>query len=139
MSRYCAECATAETSSVNVHTELNHFVSRYHLALVFGVWLSCVRQIVSRIYLRRTHCRVGRVHHDVLSVYFLQYALSVFFVRFLFNVSEVFRLKLLVVQAFFVRVQHNVVSLDTFWYICFLAKIGYLWYFLDVLNVSATL
>ena len=97
---------------MNVHRELNHLVGRYGLAAILGVGESRVGEVEGRIELGGRHRGVGRIHHDILLADALQQSVGMHHVRLLFDVSEVFGLRPLVAQTFFVAVQHDVVVGD---------------------------
>ena len=93
---------------MDVDGELNHVVSRNALALVFGVRLTCVRQIERCVELLGSHGRVGWINDHIASVNPLQQALGVHHVGLLLHILEVLGLSLFVLHALLVRVEYDV-------------------------------
>ncbi len=69
MCRDCAESAAAETAPVEVDAVAYHFVGRYHLALVAGMWQTGIGQVERRVDLALRHCRQHGVDFDCLVAY----------------------------------------------------------------------
>ena len=124
---------------MNIHTVFNHLVGRDCFSTIFRVWFTCVRQVISRIYLLCCHCRVGWINNGINVVNSLQNTLCVFLVRLLFYVLKVLSLILLVVQARFMRMKNDVIIFYTIWNICFFTEIDGLWNMLQVFDVSTFL
>ncbi len=103
-----AEGASAETSAVDIDRMLDHVVGRNALAFVFRVGQTGVGQVEGGIDFLGRHGRIGRIDDDKTAVDFLQQATGLHLVGLLFDVPEVLGLRLLVAQAFFVRMQHDV-------------------------------
>ena len=85
----CAECASSETSAVDIHRVLDHVVSRNALPLVFGVGESGVWQVKGGVQLLGSHRRIGWIYHGVLAVDSLQQPLCVHLVRLLLYMPDV--------------------------------------------------
>ena len=137
MGRDGAESAAAEAASVNVHTVLDHLVGRDRLPAVLRVRFTCIRQVVGRIYLFRGHRGVGGIHDCIDVVDGLQDALCMLLVGLLLDILEILCLVLLIVQAGFVRMKHNVFLLDSPGNIRFLAEVNGLRDILQVFDAHA--
>ena len=109
MSRDCTESTAAKTSAVDIYGVLNHFVCRNTLSIILGMRKTCVWKTEHIVHLFRCHWRIRRIHYNILAACFLQQTLCVYLIRFFFDVAEVFCLGFLVLQAFLVRVKHDVV------------------------------
>ena len=102
--------AASETSAVEAYGEFNHFVCRYALAFVLGVWQTGVGEVERVVELVLCKWLVGRVDYGKPSVYLLDDALGCIFVGLFLYMSEVFCLRFLVAQTFFVAVEDKVVG-----------------------------
>ena len=103
-----AEGTSPETSAMEVDGELNHIEGRDALAFVFGMRQTGIGQVERHIQLALRHRRVGRIHHHGAVASVLQDACSLVLVRFFLDEAEVLGFLLLVAQAGFVRVEHDV-------------------------------
>ena len=92
--------------------ELNHFVGRNALSLVFWMRQTCVRKVEGEVKLILCHGLIRRKDHGILIPHLLHDALCFVFVRFLLNVSEILRLKQFVLQTFLMRMKNDVVGFD---------------------------
>lgn len=108
MGRDGTERASTETSAMQRHGEFYHLVGRYRLAAVFRMRQSGVGKIVGRVEFLGCHWRVRRINHNILTVNGLEDALGMHLVGFFLDMSEVFGLKLFVLQALLMAVENDV-------------------------------
>ena len=104
--------------------ELDHLVGGDAFALVFRVRKASVRQVETAVQLFGSERRVRRIDDDVAPSCSLQKSLSVHFVALFLDVSEVLGVKLGLLQAILVAVEHDVVLLDASGYLFLLADEG---------------
>ena len=134
-----AEGAAPEAAPVHIDGELDHLVGWDGLALVLRMGESGIGQVEGCVQFLCGHERERWIHHNILAVYFLYHALCVYLVGFFLQVSNVLCLSLLVVQAFLVAVQNDVVVLVATWDLALLAvehHLRHLVYLLDGLALS---
>ena len=137
-----AEGASTETAPVDIHRVFDHLVGWDSFVFVFGVWQPCVGEVEGRVEVFGGHGWVGWIHHGILSVHLLQQPLCVNLVRLLLDVSEILCLCLFVLQALFVRMQHQVVVADTTRDTvlgCEVDSLRYVVYIVDIFSLSQPL
>ena len=93
---------------MDVDGELDHFVGRDALVLIFGVGQPCIGKTERAVNLLGRHGRVGRMNHDEGIAQWLDEALRVEPVALLLDVLEVFGVCLAVGQALLMAVQHDI-------------------------------
>ena len=89
MGRDGAEGTAAETAAMDVDAVLDHVVGGDALALVFGMGLTCVRQVEGGVELFGSHRGIGRIYHRITPIDTLQQALGMHHVRLLLDMAEV--------------------------------------------------
>ena len=110
MSTDGAECATAKTSTMQIHRELNHLVSRNALALVFWMRQTRIRQVERAVEFIGSHRRIHRIHHCILAIDTLNQTLGLHSVRLLLDMTKVFSLSLFVAQTLLMTMKHNIIG-----------------------------
>ena len=113
MCRDGAEGTATETATVKVDRELDHLVGRYGLTFVFRVRQSGIGKVEGGVEFLRCHGREWRIDHHHLAIHGLDHALGMNLVRFFFQMTYILCLSFLVLQAFLMAVQHDVIFLDT--------------------------
>ena len=108
MGRDGTERASTEASAMQRHGEFYHLVGRYRLAAVFRMRQSGVGKIVGRVEFLGCHWWVRRINHNILTINGLEDALGMHLVGFFLDMSEVFGLKLFVLQALLMAVENDV-------------------------------
>ena len=123
MSTDGAEGTTTKTPTVYVYREFNHLVGGYALVFIFRMRQTGIGQIIRCVNLFCGHRWVGWVHYSTLLTNVLQDARCMYLVALFLNMSEVVGLRLLVLQTFFVAIQHNIIVGNATWYSIFGAQI----------------
>lgn len=137
MGRDGAEGTAAETATMEIDRELDHFVGRYRLALVFRMRQTRVGKVIGLVHLFRCQRRIGRIDDRKLAVDSLQQSLGMHLIGLFLNMAEVLSLGFLTLQTLLVRVEQDVVVADTPGDVFLLAEVDGLWNVMDVLDIAS--
>ena len=102
------ECASSETSTMDIDGELDHVIRRNTLALILGMWQTGIGQVERMIQLGFRQRRKRRIDHHRALRHALQHAAGFVLVALLLDVTKIRSLFALVLQALFVRVEQDV-------------------------------